>query len=72
MDHQVDGLVLTVADVNKSATLDDSDSAGMPYVLAHNESSTPPVRRRQSRRRRDMVAHLAALGHRRIALVTGP
>jgi DNA-binding LacI/PurR family transcriptional regulator len=48
MDHQVDGLILTVADAAKSATLDDRAAAS------------------------DMVAHLAALGHRRIALVTGP
>ena len=41
MDHQVDGLILTVADVAKSATLDDLDSAGMPYVLV--TTSRPPI-----------------------------
>ena len=45
MDHQVDGLILTVADVAKSATLDDLDSAGMPYVLVYNESASHPLPR---------------------------
>ncbi|MCY1203985.1 substrate-binding domain-containing protein [Achromobacter veterisilvae] len=73
MDHQVDGLILTVADVAKSATLDDLDSAGIPYVLVYNESAAHPYASVDNRAAAsDMVAHLAALGHRRIALVTGP
>ena len=73
MDHQVDGLILTVADVAKSATLDDLDSAGMPYVLVYNESASHPYASVDNRAAAcDMVTHLAQLGHKRIALVTGP
>lgn len=43
IDHQVDGLILTVADAARSTTLDDLDSAGMPYVLVYNESAAHPM-----------------------------
>ena len=63
MDHQVDGLILTVADVAKSATLDDLDSAGMPYVLVYNESASHPYASVDNRAAAcDMVTHLAQLG----------
>ena len=42
MDHQVDGLILTVAD----------DSAGMPYVLVYNDR--PPIRMPRSTTRRGL------------------
>ncbi|KAG1311658.1 hypothetical protein G6F62_014388 [Rhizopus arrhizus] len=45
----------------------------MPYVLVYNESNSHPFASVDNRAAAsDMVAHLAALGHRRIALVTGP
>ncbi len=73
IDHQVDGLILTVADAARSTTLDDLDSAGMPYVLVYNESAAHPYASVDNRAAAiDMVSHLAALGHRRIAIVTGP
>lgn len=73
IDHQVDGLILTVADVSKSATLNDLDRTGIPYVLVYNESSEHPFASVDNRAAAsDMVAHLAAMGHKRIALVTGP
>ncbi|MEI2416650.1 substrate-binding domain-containing protein [Orrella sp. JC864] len=73
IDHQVEGVILTVADAARSALPRNLQSAGMPYVLAYNESSAHPYASVANRRAAsDMVSHLAGLGHRRIALLTGP
>lgn len=58
IDHRVDGLILTVADAARSATLDDLDSAGMPYVLVYNESADHPYASVDNRAAAiDMVSH---------------
>ncbi len=73
IDQQVDGLILTVADAARSPTLNDLNTAGIPYVLVYNESASHPFASVDNRKAAsDMVAHLAGLGHRRIAIVTGP
>lgn len=73
IDHQVEGLILTVADAARSTLPQILEDAGMPYVLAYNESSKHPYASVENRTAAsDMVSHLAGLGHRRIALVTGP
>ena len=62
IDHQVDGLILTVADAARSATLDDLDSAGMPYVLVYNESAAHPYASVDNRAAAiDMVSHLSLI-----------
>ena len=72
-DRRVDGLLLV-------ATLTDSDivpaltEAGLPFVLIHGASSDPRVSRvdiDNVEASRQVIAHLAALGHRRIALLGG-
>ncbi len=73
IDHQVEGLILTVADAARSTLPASLQEAGMPYVLAYNESGTHPYASVANRKAAsDMVGHLAGLGHRRIALITGP
>lgn len=73
IDHQVDGLILTVGTPARNATLAALQDAGMPHVLAYNESSAHSFVSVDNRAAaREMVGSLAALGHRRIAIVTGP
>jgi DNA-binding LacI/PurR family transcriptional regulator len=73
IDHQVEGLLLTVANAARSATLRDLENDGRPYVLLYNESSSHPyVSVDNTAAARDMVASLARHGHARIGLVTGP
>lgn len=72
--NRVEGLVLTVADADRSAALDTLDAAGAPYVLTYNE---PRVTDRASvsvdneAAARALVARMIALGHRRIGMVAG-
>ncbi len=72
-DRRVDGLLLV-------ATLTDSDivpaltEAGLPFVLINGTSSDARVSRvdiDNGEAARQVVAHLAGLGHRRIALLGG-
>src|SRR5690606_24480953 len=73
IDHQIDGLILTVGNAARNATLRALDHAGMPHVLAYNESRSHPFVSVDNRAPApEMVAHLAPLGHRHIAVVSGP
>ncbi|ARP88428.1 LacI family DNA-binding transcriptional regulator [Bordetella genomosp. 9] len=73
IDHQVEGLMLTVANAARSATLRQLGESGLPYVLVYNESPSHPfVSVDNTAAARDMVRWLASQGHSRVALVTGP
>ena len=73
LDHQVEGLILTVANAARNKVLPPLHDSGRPYVLAYNESRQHPyVSVDNKRAAQDMVAHLHSLGHHRIAMVTGP
>ncbi|ARP79468.1 LacI family transcriptional regulator [Bordetella genomosp. 8] len=73
LDHQVEGVLLTVTNAARSGILRELAEDGLPYVLAYNESpSHPCVSVDNMAAARDMVRWLADTGHRRIALVTGP
>jgi LacI family transcriptional regulator, repressor for deo operon, udp, cdd, tsx, nupC, and nupG len=73
IDHQIDGLILTVGNPSRNATLRALDEAGMPHILAYNESNSHPfVSVDNKAAAHDMVSRLSALGHRRIAFVSGP
>ncbi|WP_026640627.1 LacI family DNA-binding transcriptional regulator [Bordetella petrii] len=73
IDHQIDGLILTVGNAARNATLRALDQAGMPHVLAYNESRSHPFVSVDNRAAaHEMVAHLATMGHRHIAFVSGP
>ncbi|WP_207457372.1 LacI family DNA-binding transcriptional regulator [Azospirillum sp. SYSU D00513] len=74
LSNQVDGLVLTVADADRSASLDTLDAAGRPYVLAYNQpelSGRPFVSVDNVAAARAIVERMIALGHRRIGMVAG-
>jgi LacI family repressor for deo operon, udp, cdd, tsx, nupC, and nupG len=73
IDHQVDALILTVADAANSDCLAAVKQAGLPYVLAYNESRHHPfVSVDNQAAAGDVISALAELGHQRIAFVTGP
>jgi len=73
IDHQVDGLILTVGTPARNATLAALRDTGMPHVLVYNESGAHPFVSVDNRAAaREMVGVLAGLGHRRVAIVTGP
>ncbi len=73
IDHQVEGLILTVGNAARSSTLRSLASLDLPYVLAYNESSTHPfVSVDNGAAASDMVSLLAQRGHRRIAMISGP
>lgn len=82
LQQRVDGLILTVANAAHSHLLDKLDREGMPYVLVYNQ--LPPVKSAKAPRpprpcvsvdnrkaAHDMVAHLIALGHQQIRMLTG-
>lgn len=73
IDHQLDGVILTVADARRSAILKTLKTRGMNYVLAYNESADHPCAAVDNyAAASDMVAHMAALGHLHIAFLSGP
>ncbi|HEX7747659.1 MAG TPA: substrate-binding domain-containing protein [Bordetella sp.] len=73
LDHQIDGLILTVGTPVRNAALAMLQAVDMPHMLVYNESGKHPFVSVDNRgAARDMVQALAALGHRRIAAVTGP
>lgn len=73
VDHQLDGVILTVADCRSSAVLKTLKRHRMNYVLAYNESALHPCAAVDNRAAAcDMVEHLAKLGHTHIAFVSGP
>ncbi|BBK37356.1 LacI family transcriptional regulator [Allostella sp. ATCC 35155] len=74
LSDRVEGLVLTVADGDRSATLDTLERTGTPFILAYNEPS--------DRGRRFVSVDNAAaagavaermlrLGHRKVAMIAG-
>lgn len=74
LSHQVEGLVLTVADADESALLDRLDRERVPYVLLHNH----PTSRNCSAITVDNAAagqvvarEMIRLGHRRLGMVAG-
>ncbi|WP_034295328.1 LacI family DNA-binding transcriptional regulator [Herbaspirillum sp. RV1423] len=74
LNHRVDGVILTVADASASNTLDVLDSEQIPYVLTYNQpqqASRLSVSVDNRVAARDAVAHLIALGHTRIQMLTG-
>jgi len=74
LSHRVDGVILTVADASASNTLDVLDSEGIPYVLTYNQpqqASRLSVSVDNRAAAHDAVAHLIALGHTRIQMLSG-
>jgi DNA-binding LacI/PurR family transcriptional regulator len=68
-----EGLVLTVADSDRSAALDRLDRARVPYVLVHNQPAEPRhgVAVDNFRACGDITDALVAAGHRRFAFLSG-
>lgn len=74
-ETRLDGLILSPPVTEAAALLDELDRRNMPYVRVE-----PGMRAREGRSvtiddaaaAHDMTTHLAGLGHRRIAFVTGP
>jgi LacI family transcriptional regulator, repressor for deo operon, udp, cdd, tsx, nupC, and nupG len=70
--RSVDGLILTVADAARSATLASLKRARRPYVLAYNRHAQHPcVSVDGKTAMAELVARLQQLGHRRILMVSG-
>lgn len=73
LDHRVEGIVVTVTHTTFNPVLEQIAAGGVPFVLAYNESATHPyVSVDNTRAAEDVIAALAALGHRTMAVVTGP
>ncbi|WP_247871901.1 LacI family DNA-binding transcriptional regulator [Azospirillum sp. TSO35-2] len=72
--NRVEGLVLTVADADRSGALDTLDEVRLPYVLAYNQperATRAHVSVDNVAAARAVVERMAALGHRRIGMVAG-
>ncbi len=68
----VDGMILVVSNPATSAGLLRLAETGLPYVLAYNRHPDHPcVSVDSEQATADLVAHLVALGHRRITMVSG-
>ncbi len=68
----VEGMVLVVSSPETSTALQRLAEAGLPYVLAYNRHAAHPCVSVDSEQAvADLVARLAGLGHRRIAMVSG-
>ena len=75
LGQRVAGLVLTVADADRSAVLHTLRAASMPFVLAHNvpqESDWPAICVDNRQAMQEATELLLALGHRHIGMVAGP
>lgn len=73
--QRVDGLVLTVADANKSEVLDKLRLETTPCLLVYNppgKSGFPSVGVDNRAASVDATRHLITLGHERIGMVAGP
>ena len=71
-EQRVDGLIVTVADADTNPLLDTLDHAGLPYVLAYNDTlRRPSVSVDNRSAARDGVRRLLAHGHRRILMLAG-
>lgn len=74
LSHQVDGVILTVADASASNTLEVLDREQIPYVLTYNQLQQPgrcSVSVDNRLAAADAVTYLIGLGHRRIQMLTG-
>ncbi len=74
LGSRVEGLVLTVADDDRSRALHALDSARVPYVLMFNPADREDVSTVSIDNRRaayDLVCSLVRDGHRRIAMIAG-
>lgn len=73
LSHQVEGLILTVADADDSRCLDRLDGTGTPYVLVYNQPHGPRpfVSVDNVAAARAVVERMVSLGHRRIGMVAG-
>eukprot|EP01034_Spumella_vulgaris_P039111 gene39111-48304_t len=68
----VDGMILTVSNPGTSLALRRLADTGLPYVLVYNRHAEHPcVSVDGEQAVAELVARLASLGHRRIAMVTG-
>ncbi len=68
----VDGMILVVSNPATSTGLLRLAETGLPYVLAYNRHPDHPcVSVDSEQATADLVAHLVALGHRRITMVSG-
>jgi DNA-binding LacI/PurR family transcriptional regulator len=76
LSRRVDGLILAVADANRSKLLEKLDRERMPYVLVYNQPSgeakhRPSVAVDNRRAARDITEYLIARGHRHIRMIAG-
>jgi DNA-binding LacI/PurR family transcriptional regulator len=74
LKQRVDGLVLTVADADRSELLERLSQESTPFVLAYHEPSHPYAAVFVDNHEGMAMAtrHLLHAGHTRIAVVTGP
>ena len=74
MGHQVDGLILTVADPDVCASLDMLERARVPYVLVYNqpgEIGRPTISVDNVAAGGEVARALAALGHTSLGMIAG-
>ncbi len=74
LNSRVEGLVLTVADEEKSQALSSLSSAGIPFVLMFNpvkNSSYSTISIDNRKAAFELVCQMLKLGHRRIAMIAG-
>lgn len=74
LDRRIDGLLVSPTDGGSQAILD-AAQAGTPMVFVDRwipGVDVPVVRADGRAAVRDLVAHLAGLGHRRLAIIAGP
>lgn len=74
LERRIDGLLVSPADDHSPLTLDVADGP-TPVVFVDRwipGCATPVVRADGREAIRDLVAHLYALGHRRLAIIAGP
>ena len=72
LNSRVEGLVLTVADEEKSPALTSLSSAGIPFVLMFNpvkNSSYSTISIDNRKAAYELVCNILKLGHRRIAMI---
>ncbi|QNP49822.1 LacI family DNA-binding transcriptional regulator [Diaphorobacter aerolatus] len=68
----VDGIILVVSNPGRSSALQRLIAVRLPYVLAYNQHARHPcVGVNNEKAVRELIAHLTALGHERIAMVSG-